>query len=1218
VKIANVLAAVAWLLLAVGGNAIGGEKTFVLKDHIDKDWGTQLVHYPVEFRKGQCHAASLSLECDGRPVAFQLSDVTYGSRAKRFVKSAKLWFITRISKLQEKKYVLTWGTKPRRTEKTPTDLVITAKDAPRRVRDKDGPGSKHDYVTFVTKRFGVRLITGKYKGPDIPPPVIGFRTKDGKWFGGSELFGSKAPVSLHAVVTGRGPVFGEVSYTYTYDDKSTLKIRARLAAGDDAAFFDTESSKHHARRGFNLHLNRGLGEVTVNVFKEIVRHKITPKLKSILGEPRDRKKPMGRFYPAPLDAFEPGVLHRITPFEEWWDTQTRTLLRLSITGTGTDLVVGVVNPADYVEPVPRGQKRVHHEKPGLGTKQLPIHLSADGHIFIHADNAMGKRNWTVGQMPFTTDDYFEPGVFPDKSWNWSGKRHREGESYSHVGRRMDVVKHYVLDWQDKPGVRHPRLFMQREDLEKMWREAKLDQNLVKELLAVPDTLRVRKEPSPNWGDYNALGVYLLSKGDPKVARKLKLRERLLYYMHHEGNGISGQGQLGGHLCLYDAIFDSGMFTEREKKVLRAQMAYTGYVANDPGLWDRERQYASGNENMTVTRNMGRGFIACLIPDHPEARKWAQKAIDYVDHSFIPLVGKNGAWMESRWYSDVTLRAILRFAITARNAGFKDYFKEGTVKRMLLFLAKVDPPNDPLKGNIRRGAHLGRATGGFGTWATFGMAAAVESKNDPDFAKVMQWHWRESGFNMGSGVVHQFAGWHFFLLNKDRPRAVPDWTSEHFPKHGVLLRQGVGGKHESYIDLVTFRPEGWYLTYPSATGAISMMFLRGMPIGGRGSYGYERAHELLTCSVLPARQRDEDVKTKWGGPNSTHARTAKGLSYAFNKHFDYVDFDSEIGKTRPRAGIPEDYFATVNVAYRNPKAPPQWPPLMGKPGGAPIQWKRQLAFVKGASPKDACYVVFRDTVSGGQPTMWQYWTLSEKIGTPEEVRNRKRFLADKPGANHAPPRQLKGDRFTALGQADVDVEYFIAAPKETPRHTLRHGDHLFVQKFEFSEFQDCMHLQLAGDGYYYVVMYARLPNEPVPEFSTLADGSIIKVTSDFGTDFNYLSDRPGNVQAGNVAFQGKAGSIQDRKDGLALSLGTKGKVSYKQYAVAADGAAALRVTGSKLVVSLPPDHDLRHVALTAPGTWRLGESAPEAARIVKSGGSYKLSIPAGVRNLSLQQ
>ena len=97
----------------------------------------------------------------------------------------------------------------------------------------------------------------------------------------------------------------------------------------------------------------------------------------------------------------------------------------------------------------------------------------------------------------------------------------------------------------------------------------------------------------------------------------------------------------------------------------------------------------------------------------------------------------------------------------------------------------------------------------------------------------------------------------------------------------------------------------------------------------------------------------------------------------------------------------------------------------------------MLFIKGPDAKDVNYFLIRDTMSGGKPTMWSFWTHSEKIGTPDEARDPS-FLADLPGEKILPARELNGDRFTAIGQYGVDMEYYIASPTDTPRSTLRWG------------------------------------------------------------------------------------------------------------------------------------------------------------------------------------
>ena len=120
-----------------------------------------------------------------------------------------------------------------------------------------------------------------------------------------------------------------------------------------------------------------------------------------------------------------------------------------------------------------------------------------------------------------------------------------------------------------------------------------------------------------------------------------------------------------------------------------------------------------------------------------------------------------------------------------------------------------------------------------------------------------------------------------------------------------------------------------------------------------------------------------------------------------------------------------------------------------------------------------------------------WNVSEKIGTPEQAENLKRFLKDKPGKEPVPARQLpKGDRFTAVGRFNVDVEYYIASPPDTERWTMRWGQKYVDYGVVGEDYRDLLQLRLAGDGDYVVVMFPRFRKEAAPRFTTVAGGRVI--------------------------------------------------------------------------------------------------------------------------------
>jgi hypothetical protein len=261
-------------------------------------------------------------------------------------------------------------------------------------------------------------------------------------------------------------------------------------------------------------------------------------------------------------------------------------------------------------------------------------------------------------------------------------------------------------------------------------------------------------------------------------------------------------------------------------------------------------------------------------------------------------------------------------------------------------------------------------------------------------------------------------------------------------------------------------------------------------------------------------------------------------------------------------------------------------------------------------------------------MWQMWTVSETLDIPDKLQDVAAVLANKPGYKIVPARELKGDRFTALGQLGVDIEYYIAAPTDTPRYTLRWGKDMitWASKLVQPEYQDLMYLQMPGDGNYYVAFYPRKRDWPAPIFSTLGNGLIIKVAGDFGTDYGFISALETTAEGEGASFTGTAGSVQDRRDGLVLCLGAKGEVHYKAFGLAAETPCSLRVGERSLIVELPatlqpPAFGLAQpfpggkVTISAPGNWGL-KTTGAGLKLASVDGRLTLVVPAGIREVQL--
>jgi len=723
---------------------------------------------------------------------------------------------------------------------------------------------------------------------------------------------------------------------------------------------------------------------------------------------------------------------------------------------------------------------------------------------------------------------------------------------------LDEVKDMALDWKDTPHKR-PYLFVTPQEFE------------------------------------------AAASGNRAVYDELRNVEALRTALDRLGN-LDLMRQLMEVASRYDAIIDSGLLTPQERKLFKAQMAYLAYETASPRHWSVERGYMSGNPNMSVARITNLGILGMAMPDHPLGARWAQYAVEWVNFWLTETVDEGGSWPESSHYARVSWSEIVQFAVAARNCGVHDFFTHPGFRRMAEFYEKTLTPPDPLRLSgpmvpVRAGAPYGRGTRG-DVWGISAAIARATAQSDPAFSRIMQWSWQQCGFTEHLG--HSTAGAISLYVNPRLPTALPDWRSEYLPNLGYLLRSHLGTPHENYLLFVShyFRsPDGEI--WPPDTGIISKWFANGRPIGGVFRRIPSTSHVLLENRVLLACNWDPSV-----GKSPPTGYVTKTSQDAFSSlpGLDYVSVGFEVPKIAPHhLKMPQDAPAF---------------PKRNRVGQPPFHWQRQLMLFNSEKPGGVNYLLLRDSVSGGQPTQWHFWTLSEKIGTPQQAADRDAFLKDKPGANVAPLRRLEGDRFTALGQFDMDLEYYIASPTGTPRYTLRYGTRGGAYGLRnFDEFQDLMHLQLEGDGCYYVAMFPRFRNEEAPRFAALADGKVIKVAGTFGTDYGFLSRERAEAKAERASFNGTAGAVQDRASGLALVLAAPGRVTYGEYGLSAQMPVTLRISPYALTLELPEDSPGGEIALQMPGKWSLARGQG-GVKPAEEANRYALTIPAGTRTVRL--
>ncbi|AGA89829.1 hypothetical protein Thimo_1008 [Thioflavicoccus mobilis 8321] len=1050
-------------------------------------------------------------------------------------------------------------------------------------------------VTFTTSRFGVqaRLGGARYAEPkpaaDIPGPIRAMRLADGTWFGASTFYGTTAIASWSSELTASGPVFGEVRYRYEYDGGNRLELALRLFAESDRLQVDTDVRHDRRSEGLRVFLSRGLPALTLHV------QKLWWSRRNIYADGLR----IGDWAALPVADAEPGPLIKVSPWGSWWDDRIAPVVRLGIGDGARELHIARRDPAAWVQPAGPAKH-----------KNLGVAKSRTGEIYIDLNLAAGIAG---GARRFDLVD-----SEPTEAVGWRHRRDRRGRR---VGSQiipyrepLDKVKEYVLDWPRKTP--RPGLFMSASEVAAS-RASPIDDSLLRRLKAQA------KQPTgavPGEGDRAALALWLLT-GDREIARETRLVERLAHHLALLGDFDKMRSTVQV-AALYDAVIDSDLITPTQRRVLRAQMAYLAYQVAHPATWSNARGWNSGNQNMTVSYALeAPGVLAAALFDHPLAQKWMQSTEEIME-SMLDRLGPKGEWPESTGYANLAIGELLTFGILAARTELSDYVDDPRLKRAVTFLMKIRQPPDPRVGGMRDHIRFGRSPGKTRSLDA-AMARAVR-ESDPRLSRQMQWTWLDNLTPESRTLEIDMGGFEYLYLDPSLPVEVPDWGTEVFPHMGIIFRNGLGTDQEHFAALLSGDQPG---IYPSQTGGLVSLFAYGRPVAGSFLGGYGDQAEFLINRVSLAR----DPRAFSPGKTPFYFRGAPYSGSWFDPDRPRAVFEAQEGdgSTNAFSSLPRQDYGMVDVLLKYPHtfrkkkmSPPAdlpWPEPLAGEGEPPIWWRRQTLFLKDDEPAGVNYLVMRDSVSGGQPTMWTFWTASEMVGTPAATADRDEMLEAAPGNAITAPRPLEGNRFTALGSWGVDLEYFVAEPTNTPRHTLRWGKHWEVSRpWGTSQYQDLLHLQLEGDGAYYVALFPRKPGTPAPEFETLDGNRIIRVSGTFGTDYAFLSTRRAKAEAKGICFDGTAASIQDRAGEPALTLSAAGNIGYGDYALAAPGAATLRVKHDAFELQLPSAHARSLLILEAPGALRLPESPSGTDLIRLSSNSWLVTVPQNVTKLTISQ
>ncbi|HOF89751.1 MAG TPA: hypothetical protein PLZ36_16860, partial [Armatimonadota bacterium] len=216
------------------------------------------------------------------------------------------------------------------------------------------------------------------------------------------------------------------------------------------------------------------------------------------------------------------------------------------------------------------------------------------------------------------------------------------------------------------------------------------------------------------------------------------------------------------------------------------------------------------------------------------------------------------------------------------------------------------------------------------------------------------------------------------------------------------------------------------------------------------------------------------------------------------------------------------------------------------------WTRQIAFVKSADPLGPAYFVFNDSLNTPSPYTWQIWLTARNVtlGNAQAPAAEIPREADGTAMDQRFTKPTAASRALMIGREDVDADLFILSPakpmlrtEKKTRPSLAGLDAEGKQSQMTSTQIGLIAESPQGTGAS-VLVYPRLKTAPPPTLTTIADGRGVKVQTEAGTDYVFLSPTPITYTEGDISFAGTVGAIQLRGKDPVLSLGATGTISAR--------------------------------------------------------------------------
>jgi hypothetical protein len=1118
----------------LGAHLAAGDsvQTVTLKDYLGHTWSDELISYPLD--KDLASAKSVQVKDEaGAVLPNQLQD-------------GRVYLLVTL---------------PSNSVKT---LTISAGEAgaapakPAKVTDEGG------LLTLDSGAMSLRLPSGEKTYPtptmpkDVAGPLCGVRGAAGTWIGKSWLDAPLKVTGYKSAIAARGPLFAEASVEYMFEGGKRYRFTARVIAGQPVAVIDETMDLNpggiYAMLSYNndadasswewwnladsahMDVGKATAEQPANAVFSFYDNLKPNQCRWMGGRPTHPRKGVdaqgkptvmvesGELY-APLTYEQDERFNRLTG---WWLNSF----------SDRSYVFSMLNESEPASPVVslimgRPSKNVNPNlnpspepwvKLTTGINDMRINTKKAGDLQVLAPIGLGTREWLLMVEPQSALRPKGDADLPNA--------YKTMLKISYFP--LDKIKDWVFDWAE-PKNAWPRLFCKAGDMQAMKERVALATGPMAASPQIPVIYRTNGTPAK-----------MVSQALPFLQQKVK-------------DALSGTGHGGMnwfhaslHMMQLMPVWEAAMATPGIDPAARARIkAYGAFIAQrawDEDYWpSKETCNGWGSANMGVLASGARVLTAAAMAGHPNQKAWLKRCPGYLDGNMPGTLAEDGSGVSCPHYLGASLDPIMYMALALKYGGNYNVFKKDPrwPKYSQFMIDILTPPDlrsplagsyaglplgaklDPTTRNRRNLWPLGHTSRTEPTGLLDMLALGMEGVNEPLAGAL-----RVMAMEMGQAAGGAFVPY-ALLQNTTSKLVAPDLRTRWYPSYGAILRDRMTNETWFAIRYSMFA----FDHFQADTGAFTL-FAKGVPLmmdfgsmyapeNGQPVYHNRVAWDVKEGEARPCPGNQSE--SCFYGSMTYFVHTNEPWTCKTEGFGEGQSPTDSFGEIKSFASLPTADFLFGETVVKTLQTLPYFPntpeALSPDPNQkriletvTPFAWQRRVLFAKALTEKDPQYVVVRDdfTAPCPPPTI-SYWIMGTNV-------------------------QLTGNRAYVSGQFGVDLDLFTAMPAD-PKFTVWGWGH----KNWGGETQQCVRVTQPEGRPVLTVLYPRRPDEPAPEFASVASGNGVKITVAGETQWAFVSPTVIEFKEGDLAFSGTAGVARRMADGrVVFTLAAPGKIQLGKY------------------------------------------------------------------------